>query len=79
MRKGTKGMLIAAGIFAAAGIGLCVGGLSMGAASEGSQIMAKMVNSFRDNTYTGAAFWKNIQKYRQCHAHRRGYIHRIGF
>ena len=54
MRKGTKGMLIAAGIFAAAGIGLCVGGLSMGAASEGSQIMAQVVNSFRDNTYTGA-------------------------
>ena len=54
MRKGTKGMLIAAGIFAVAGIGLCVGGLSMGAASEGSQIMAQVMNSFRDNTYTGA-------------------------
>lgn len=34
MKKGTKGMLIAAGVFAVAGIGLCVSAVSMGAAKE---------------------------------------------
>lgn len=30
MKKGTKGMLIAAGVFAVAGIGLCVSAVAMG-------------------------------------------------
>ena len=31
MKKGTKGMLIAAGAFAVAGIGFCIGGISVAA------------------------------------------------
>lgn len=54
MRKGTKGMLIAAGIFAVAGIGLCVSAVSMGAAKEGSQVVDQVVSAFRDNTYPAA-------------------------
>ena len=37
MKKGTKGLLIAVGVFAAAGIGLCVAGVSMGAANTGKK------------------------------------------
>ena len=35
MKKGTKGMLIAAGAFAVAGIGLCIGGISVADAGNG--------------------------------------------
>ena len=35
MKKGTKGMLIAAGAFAVAGIGLCIGGISVAAVETG--------------------------------------------
>ena len=31
MKKGTKGMLIAVGAFAVAGIGFCIGGISVAA------------------------------------------------
>ena len=54
MKKGTKGMLIAAGVFAVAGIGLCVSAVSMGAAKEGSQVVNQVVSAFRDNTYPAA-------------------------
>ena len=35
MKKGTKGMLIAAGAFAVAGIGFCIGGISVAAVETG--------------------------------------------
>ena len=54
MKKGTKGMLIAAGVFAVAGIGLCVSAVSMGAAKEGSQVVDQVVSAFRDNAYPEA-------------------------
>ena len=38
MKKGTKGMLIAAGAFAVAGIGLCIGGISVAAVETGGNV-----------------------------------------
>ena len=38
MKKGTKGMLIAASAFAVAGIGLCIGGISVAAVETGGNV-----------------------------------------
>ena len=38
MKKGTKGMLIAAGAFAVAGIGFCIGGISVAAVETGGNV-----------------------------------------
>lgn len=54
MKRGTKGLLIAAGIFTAAGIGLCVAGVSMGAAAEGGKIIDQVNRIFQDQSYPGA-------------------------
>ena len=48
MKKGTKGMLIAAGAFAVAGIGFCIGGISVAAVETGGNVFdqaAATVNS----------------------------------
>ena len=37
MKKGTKGMLIAAGAFAVAGVGFCIGGISVAAVETGGE------------------------------------------
>lgn len=64
MKKGTKGMLIAAGVFAVAGIGLCVSAVAMGAAKEGSQVVDQVVSAFRDNAYPGAGLIRLGRVYR---------------
>ena len=51
MKKGTKGMLVAAGIFASVGIGLCIGGISMAAAQGSGNIVAQAVQIFSDHSY----------------------------
>ena len=54
MKKGTKVMVIIAGIFAAAGTGLCIGGVAMGATKEGAKAFEQVTRAFRDNRYPGA-------------------------
>ena len=51
MKKGTRGMLVAAGIFASMGIGLCIGGISMAAAQGSGNIVAQAVQIFSDHSY----------------------------
>ena len=38
MKKGTKGMLIAVGAFAVAGVGFCIGGISVAAVETGGNV-----------------------------------------
>ena len=51
MKKGTKGMLIAAGIFAVAGIGLCIGGISVAAVETGGNVFDQAGQMIQDNNY----------------------------
>ena len=57
MKKGTKGMLIAAGAFAVAGIGFCIGGISVAAVETGGNVFDQ------DNDYplAGLIHWGNAQ------------------
>ena len=51
MKKGTKGMLIAAGNFAVAGIGLCIGGISVAAVETGGNVFDQAGQMIQDNNY----------------------------
>ena len=51
MKKGTKGMLIAAGAFAVAGIGLCIGGISVAAVETGGNVFDQAGQLIQDNNY----------------------------
>ena len=51
MKKGTKGMLIAAGAFAVAGIGLCIGGISVAAVETGGNVFDQAGQLIQDNDY----------------------------
>ena len=51
MKKGTKGMLIAASAFAVAGIGLCIGGISVAAVENGGNVFDQAVQLIQDNDY----------------------------
>ena len=51
MKKGTKGMLIAAGIFTVAGIGLCIGGISVAAVETGGNVFDQAGQMIQDNNY----------------------------
>lgn len=51
MKKGTKGMLIAAGAFAVAGIGLCIGGISVAAVETGGNVFDQAGQLLQDNGY----------------------------
>lgn len=63
MKKGTKGMLIAAGIFAVAGIGLCIGGISVAAVETGGNVFDQAGQLLQDNDYplAGLIHWGNAQ------------------
>ena len=51
MKKGTKGMLIAAGVFAVAGIGLCIGGISVAAVETGGNVFDQAGELIQNNDY----------------------------
>ena len=51
MKKGTKGMLIAAGAFAVAGIGFCIGGISVAAVETGGNVFDQAGQLLQDNDY----------------------------
>lgn len=63
MKKGTKGMLIAAGAFAVAGIGLCIGGISVAAVETGVNVFDQAGQLLQDNDYplAGLIHWGNAQ------------------
>lgn len=63
MKKGTKGMLIAAGAFAVAGIGLCIGGISVAAVETGGNVFDQAGQLIQDNDYplAGLIHWGNAQ------------------
>lgn len=63
MKKGTKGMLIAAGAFAVAGIGLCIGGISVAAVETGGNVFDQAGQLLQDNDYplAGLIHWGNAQ------------------
>lgn len=63
MKKGTKGMLIAAGAFAVAGIGLCIGGISAAAVETGGNVFDQAGQLLQDNDYplAGLIHWGNAQ------------------
>jgi len=63
MKKGTKGMLIAAGAFAVAGIGLCIGGISVAAVEKGGNVFDQAGQLLQDNDYplAGLIHWGNVQ------------------
>ena len=63
MKKGTKGMLIAAGAFAVAGIGLCIGGISVAAVETGGNVFDQAGQLLQDNDYplAGLLHWGNAQ------------------
>ena len=63
MKKGTKGMLIAAGAFAVAGIGLCIGGISAAAVETGGNVFDQAGQLLQDNDYplAGLIHWGNVQ------------------
>lgn len=63
MKKGTKGMLIAAGAFAVAGIGLCIGGISVAAVETGVNVFDQAGQLLQDNDYplAGLIHWGNVQ------------------
>lgn len=47
MKKGTKGMLIAAGAFAVAGIGFCIGGISVAQWKQAGMCLIRLDSCFR--------------------------------
>ena len=51
MKKGTKGMLIAVGAFAVAGIGFCIGGISVAAVETGGNVFDQAGQLIQDNDY----------------------------
>ena len=51
MKKGTKGMLIAASAFAVAGIVLCIGGISVAAVETGGNVFDQTVQLIQDKDY----------------------------
>ena len=61
MKKGTKGMLIAAGAFAVAGIGFCIGGISVAAVETGGNVFDQAGQLLQDNDYplAGLIHWGN--------------------
>ena len=63
MKKGTKGMLIAVGAFAVAGIGLCIGGISVAAVETGGNVFDQAGQLLQDNDYplAGLIHWGNVQ------------------
>ena len=63
MKKGTKGMLIAAGAFAVAGIGFCIGGISVAAVETGGNVFEQAGQLLQDNDYplAGLIHWGNAQ------------------
>ena len=63
MKKGTKGMLIAAGAFAVAGLGLCIGGISVAAVETGGNVFDQAGQLLQDNDYplAGLIHWGNAQ------------------
>lgn len=63
MKKGTKGMLIAAGAFAVAGIGFCIGGISVAAVETGVNVFDQAGQLLQDNDYplAGLIHWGNVQ------------------
>lgn len=63
MKKGTKGMLIAAGAFAVAGIGFCIGGISVAAVETGGNVFDQAGQLLQDNDYplAGLINWGNVQ------------------
>ena len=63
MKKGTKGMLIAAGAFAVAGIGFCIGGISVAAVETGGNVFDQAGQLLQDNDYPLACLihWGNAQ------------------
>lgn len=63
MKKGTKGMLIAAGAFAVAGIGFCIGGISVAAVETGGNVFGQAGQLLQDNDYplAGLIHWGNAQ------------------
>ena len=63
MKKGTKGMLIAVGAFAVAGIGLCIGGISVAAVETGGNVFDQAGQLLQDNDYplAGLIHWGNAQ------------------
>ena len=65
MKKGTKGMLIAAGAFAVAGIGFCIGGISVAAVETGGNVFDQAGQLLQDNDYplAGLIHWGNAQYY----------------
>ena len=63
MKKGTKGMLIAAGAFAVAGIVLCICGISEAAVETGVNVYDQAGQLLQDNDYplAGLIHWGNVQ------------------
>ena len=63
MKKGTKGMLIAAGAFAVAGVGFCIGGISVAAVETGGNVFDQAGQLLQDNDYplAGLIHWGNAQ------------------
>ena len=63
MKKGTKGMLIAAGAFAVAGIGFCIGGISVAAVETGGNVFDQAGQLLQDNDYplAGLIHLGNVQ------------------
>ena len=63
MKKGTKGMLNAAGAFAVAGIGFCIGGISVAAVETGGNVFDQAGQLLQDNDYplAGLIHWGNVQ------------------
>ncbi|MFQ9136664.1 MAG: DUF4097 family beta strand repeat-containing protein, partial [Ruminococcus sp.] len=59
----TKGMLIAAGAFAVAGIGFCIGGISVAAVETGGNVFDQAGQLLQDNDYplAGLIHWGNAQ------------------
>ena len=63
MKKGTKGMLIAVGAFAVAGVGFCIGGISVAAVETGGNVFDQAGQLLQDNDYplAGQIHWGNAQ------------------
>ena len=63
MKKGTKGMLIAVGAFAVAGIVFCIGGISVAAVETGGNVFDQAGQLLQDNDYplAGLIHWGNAQ------------------
>ena len=63
MKKGTKGMLIAVGAFAVAGVGFCIGGISVAAVETGGNVFDQSGQLLQDNDYplAGLIHWGKAQ------------------